>query len=118
MKVTSLRYLDAKFNHPSPKIKKIPKNTNGRLAIPALAGLLVISANGEGMQSSQIAKSLEPLNGSVLYLAHDNYSPHGTIWYGLLNNRPSRFDTLHQCDRHTDTHFIITIDAAALYASA
>ena len=25
------------------KIKKIPKNTNGRLAIPALAGLLVIS---------------------------------------------------------------------------
>jgi len=24
-----------------PKIKKIPKNTNGRLAIPALAGLLV-----------------------------------------------------------------------------
>jgi len=23
------------------KIKKIPKNTNGRLAIPALAGLLV-----------------------------------------------------------------------------
>jgi len=26
-----------------PKIKKIPKNTNGRLAIPALAGLLVYS---------------------------------------------------------------------------
>ena len=25
-----------------PKIKKIPKNTNGRLAIPALAGLLVL----------------------------------------------------------------------------
>jgi len=24
------------------KLKKIPKNTNGRLAIPALAGLLVI----------------------------------------------------------------------------
>jgi len=43
MKVTSLRYLDAKFHHPSPKIKKkIPKNTNGRLAIPALAGLLVL----------------------------------------------------------------------------
>jgi len=42
MKVTSLRYLDAKFHHPSPKIKKIPKNTNGRLAIPALAGLLVV----------------------------------------------------------------------------
>ena len=41
MKVTSLRYLDAKFHHPSPKIKKILKNTNGRLAIPALAGLLV-----------------------------------------------------------------------------
>jgi len=41
MKVTSLRYLDAKFHHPSPKIKKNPKNTNGRLAIPALAGLLV-----------------------------------------------------------------------------
>ena len=41
MKVTPLRYLDAKFHHPSPKIKKIPKNTNGRLAIPALAGLLV-----------------------------------------------------------------------------
>ena len=41
MKVTSLRYLDAKFHHPSPKIKKIPKNTNGLLAIPALAGLLV-----------------------------------------------------------------------------
>jgi len=40
--VTSLRYLDAKFHHPSPKIKKIPKNTNGRLAIPALAGLLVL----------------------------------------------------------------------------
>jgi len=44
MKVTSLRYLDAKFHHPSPKIKKIPKNTNGRLAIPALAGLLVFPA--------------------------------------------------------------------------
>ena len=43
MKVTSLRYLDAKFHHPSPKIKKIPKNTNGRLAIPALAGLLVFT---------------------------------------------------------------------------
>ena len=42
MKVTSLRYLDAKFHHPSPEIKKIPKNTNGRLAIPALAGLLVL----------------------------------------------------------------------------
>jgi len=28
---------------PLPKIKKIPKNTNGRLAIPALAGLLVHS---------------------------------------------------------------------------
>ena len=43
MKVTSLRYLDAKFRHPSPKIKKkIRKNTNGRLAIPALAGLLVV----------------------------------------------------------------------------
>jgi len=26
-----------------PKIKKIPKNTNGRLAIPALAGLLVLN---------------------------------------------------------------------------
>jgi len=26
-----------------PKIKKIPKNTNGRLAIPALAGLLVFT---------------------------------------------------------------------------
>jgi len=26
---------------PLPKIKKIPQNTNGRLAIPALAGLLV-----------------------------------------------------------------------------
>jgi len=26
-----------------PKIKKIPKNTNGRLAIPAPAGLLVES---------------------------------------------------------------------------
>ena len=25
-----------------PKIKKIPRNTNGRLAIPALAGLLVL----------------------------------------------------------------------------
>jgi len=43
MKVTSLRYLDAKFHHPGLKIKKIPKNTNGRLAIPALAGLLVLS---------------------------------------------------------------------------
>ena len=43
MKVTSLRYLDAKFHHPSPKIKKIPKNTNGQLAIPALAGLLVLN---------------------------------------------------------------------------
>jgi len=42
MKATSLRYLDAKFHHPSlgasPKLKK---NTNGRLAIPALVGLLV-----------------------------------------------------------------------------
>ena len=27
-----------------PKIKKIPKKTNGRLAIPALAGLLVLLA--------------------------------------------------------------------------
>jgi len=26
--------------------------------------------------------------------------------------------SVHQRDRHTDTHFIITIDAAALYASA
>ena len=34
----------AKFHHPSPKIKKIPKNTNGRLAIQALAGLLMDSA--------------------------------------------------------------------------
>jgi len=42
MKVTSLRYLDAKFHHPNPKIKKIPKNTNVRLAIPALAGLLLV----------------------------------------------------------------------------
>jgi len=41
MKVTSLRYMDNKFHHPSPKIKKIPKNTNGRLAILALAWLLV-----------------------------------------------------------------------------
>jgi len=29
-----------------PKIKKIPKNTNGRLAIPALAGLLVSDCAG------------------------------------------------------------------------
>jgi len=29
-----------------PKIKKNPKNTNGRLAIPALAGLLVITNEG------------------------------------------------------------------------
>ena len=43
MKVTSVRYLDAKFHHPSPKIKKIPQNTNGWLAIPALAGLLVLT---------------------------------------------------------------------------
>ena len=28
-----------------PKIKKIPENTNGRLAIPALAGLLVQYVN-------------------------------------------------------------------------
>ena len=28
-----------------PKIKKIPKNTNGRLAIPALAGLLVYNVH-------------------------------------------------------------------------
>jgi len=27
-----------------PKIKKIPKNTNGRLAIPAPAGLLVFES--------------------------------------------------------------------------
>ena len=38
MKVTSLHYLDAKFHHPSPKIKKNPKNTN------ELAGLLVTVA--------------------------------------------------------------------------
>ena len=44
MKVTSLHYLNAKFHHPSPKIKKNPKNTNGRLAIPELAGLLVTVA--------------------------------------------------------------------------
>jgi len=38
-----LRYLDAKFHHPSPKIKKFPKiPTDGCMAIPALAGLLVI----------------------------------------------------------------------------
>jgi len=43
MKVTSLRYLDAKFHHPSPKIKQIPKNTNGRLAIPAIRGNLIMS---------------------------------------------------------------------------
>ena len=29
-----------------PKIKNIPKNTNGRLAIPALAGLLVYLLGG------------------------------------------------------------------------
>jgi len=52
MKVTSLRYLDAKFHHPSPKIKKNPQNTNGRLAIPALAGLLVSrgGARAEGQK--------------------------------------------------------------------
>ena len=32
-----------------PKIKKIPKNTNGRLAIPALAGLLVFTLSDSGM---------------------------------------------------------------------
>jgi len=51
MKVTSLRYLDAhklswfSTDHVGvllPKIKKIPKNTNGRFAIPAQAGLLVL----------------------------------------------------------------------------
>jgi len=37
-----------------PKIKKIPKNTNGRLAIPALAGLLVFkrSINSIDFQST------------------------------------------------------------------
>ena len=53
MKVTSLRYLDAKFHHPSPKIKKIPKNTNGLLAIPALAGLLLLSAYQRGFINHQ-----------------------------------------------------------------
>jgi len=56
MKVTSLRYLDAKFHHPSPKIKKIPKNTNGRLAIPALAGLLV--SRGEHARGGRNIKSV------------------------------------------------------------
>ena len=60
MKVTSLRYLDAKFHHPSPKIKKIPKSTNGRLAIPALAGLLVFDSNTfhEWKNNSMLAKRL------------------------------------------------------------
>jgi len=42
MKVTSLHYLDANFIILVQKLKKNPKNTNGRLAIPALAGLLVL----------------------------------------------------------------------------
>jgi len=57
MKVTSLRYLDAEFHHPSPKIKEIPKNTNGRLAIPALAGLLVHTL----LYLTRMIHPLEPL---------------------------------------------------------
>jgi len=64
MKVTSLRYLDAKFHHPSPKIKKIPKNTNGRLAIPALAGLLLFLVNYNLFSRSQ--ESTKKLNKLIV----------------------------------------------------
>ena len=37
-----------------PKIKKIPKNTNGRLAIPALAGLLVTFAKAGNVMVSDL----------------------------------------------------------------
>jgi len=35
-----------------PKIKKIPQNTNGRLAIPAPAGLLVLYVAGDMQRRS------------------------------------------------------------------
>ena len=61
MKVTSLRYLDAKFHHPSPKIKQIPKNTNGRLAIPALAGLLVIVHTRRSGMDHTVLNAITPM---------------------------------------------------------
>ena len=46
-----------------PKIKKIPKNTNGRLAIPALAGLLVTIEVDEGpIVSLQTATVCDDIN--------------------------------------------------------
>jgi len=39
-----------------PKIKKIPKNTNGRLAIPAPAGLLVLFHTQSNTKKCQINK--------------------------------------------------------------
>ena len=57
--MTPLRYLDAKFHHPSPKIKKIPQNTNGRLAIPALAGLLVSMGEGARAGGAKIYNLLQ-----------------------------------------------------------
>jgi len=41
-----------------PKIKKIPQNTNGRLAIPALAGLLVFFFCEFGMMSHSFADAV------------------------------------------------------------
>jgi len=42
-----------------PKIKKIPKNTNGRLAIPAPAGLLVLDVAAWALGSIRLNQTTQ-----------------------------------------------------------
>jgi len=51
------------------KIKKIPKNTNGRLAIPAPAGLLVFYV-GVQVRSAQV----QQIEDDAWRIAHDRKS--------------------------------------------
>jgi len=45
-----------------PKIKKNPKNTNGRLAIPAPAGLLVFSLCSTAQSKLFVVSRIQPQN--------------------------------------------------------
>ena len=63
-----------------PKIKNIPKNTNGRLAIPALAGLLVNEQAENELESliKDMAKRGFPLTESnIRDLAHQHATKMG-----------------------------------------
>jgi len=60
-----------------PKIKKIPKNTNGRLAIPALAGLLVSivppTVGKRAISVAFVCLSVRPsIHLSVAYIANNS----------------------------------------------